>query len=326
MEKFLKNNLVSVCITTYNRQEQLPLTLKSVLKQTYKNLEIIIVDDYSNDGTKDLIKNKLLKLDKRIKYIRHKKNRGLAEARNTAINNAKGKYFAFCDDDDLWDSKFVKEFLKVASNYNRYWCFCCSEKKKYFSNKKIQINFEFEGSLKKFIKKGYTPPVAAQFYNLSILKDIRGYNKKIKVGIDHDLWIRLAKADIKIKYIPKALSIPNSNHKQKRITTNYSQRMSGIKDALKIWKKDLILMYGKKFYTKFYNAYLYREQQKFIKISLKTFNISQIYKILKNFSITSFLNIVFFYLIKITFKKFIFKIFSEKKNIENIKPTLIIKN
>ena len=62
--------LVSVIITTYNRKNQLSLTLDSILKQTYKNIEIIIIDDYSTDGTKDLIESKLLKLDNRIKYIR----------------------------------------------------------------------------------------------------------------------------------------------------------------------------------------------------------------------------------------------------------------
>ena len=71
------SSLVSVW---YNKF--LPITLKSVLKQTYKNLEIIIVDDFSDDGTDILMHDELLKLDHRIKYIRHDENKGLAHAEN----------------------------------------------------------------------------------------------------------------------------------------------------------------------------------------------------------------------------------------------------
>jgi len=87
------DSLVTVCITTYNRMDLLPKTLRSILDQTYKNIEVIIVDDCSTDGTEELILTSLLKQDSRIRYIPHKENKGLAFARNTAINNAKGKYF-----------------------------------------------------------------------------------------------------------------------------------------------------------------------------------------------------------------------------------------
>ena len=96
----MENNLVSICVTTFNRKEFLKLTLNSILAQTYKNIEVLVVDDCSNDGTKELIENKFLNIDKRIKYFRHENNKGLAVARNTAIINSKGKYFTFCDDDD----------------------------------------------------------------------------------------------------------------------------------------------------------------------------------------------------------------------------------
>ena len=88
----MKNKLVSVCITTFNRKASLIETVNSILSQTYQNIEVIIVDDCSSDGT-DIIIKKILSKKKKIKYIRHKKNKGLAAARNTAIFNAKGRYF-----------------------------------------------------------------------------------------------------------------------------------------------------------------------------------------------------------------------------------------
>lgn len=269
----MKKNLVSICITTFNRELILPKTLKSVLNQSYKNIEIIIVDDCSNDGTRALIKEKLLNIDKKIKYIRHKKNKGLAAARNSAIKIARGEYFTFCDDDDLWKSNFVKKFVQVASKYEGDWCFCCLEKNINYSKNKIKIHLKSEGELKEFIKLGYTPPVAAQFYNLKSLKKVRGYNEKIKTGVDHDLWIRLAKLGFKLKYLMNTLSIPNSNFYNNRMTTNYEHRMSEIKNSLKIWKKDIVKMYGIEFYKKFYDSYIHRiYYQLFIK-KLKTFNL-----------------------------------------------------
>ena len=126
------SSLVSVCITTFNRKELLWLTLKSILDQTYKNIEIIIVDDCSIDGTQFLVENEILKLDPRIKYIRHTENNGLAFARNTAIFNAKGKYFTFCDDDDLLMPNYIEEFMNEASMHDDNWSFCWSGKYKNF--------------------------------------------------------------------------------------------------------------------------------------------------------------------------------------------------
>lgn len=321
----MKNNLVSVCITTYNRKKIFPLTLNSVINQTYKDIEIIVVDDCSNDGTQDLIENEILKIDHRIKYIRHNKNKGLAAARNTAIFSANGKYFTFCDDDDLWEKNFIKEFKNEASKYDHNWLFCCGFKYKDLLGKNIEFTLNFESDLRSFVKDGYTPPVASQFYNLSSLRSIKGYNEKIKSGVDHDLWIRLAKIkDIKIKYIPKILSMPNSNVIQTRMTTNFYQRINGIKESLNIWKNDLIIVYGDRFYFNFCNAYLLREYSKFFKIFLKELNIKMIIKILKAGPSFIILKMLFNLFIKFVSKStfFIFK----KKITLNIKPELKILN
>ena len=93
------NKLVSVNITTFNRAHLLPRCLDSILTQSYKNLEIIIVDDCSTDYTEEVVKKYQAK-DSRIKYFKHEKNMGNAHARNTALKNCSGFYVAFMDDDD----------------------------------------------------------------------------------------------------------------------------------------------------------------------------------------------------------------------------------
>lgn len=95
------DRLVSVNITTYNREKLLPRCLDSVLNQSFENIEVIIVDDCSNDATESAIK-RYIAADGRIKYIRHLENKGNAHARNTALAHCTGYYVAFMDDDDEW--------------------------------------------------------------------------------------------------------------------------------------------------------------------------------------------------------------------------------
>lgn len=255
-------DLVTVCITTYNRSNLLPSTLDSVLEQTYKDLEIIIVDDCSNDNTEEVV-NKYKQADSRIRYIKHNTNKGLAAARNTAIFNAKGKYFTFCDDDDVWKENFVEELVKLAETYNEKFCFCCGNIYLDTNKNEIEIIPRFSGKLREIIKKGYTPPVAAQFYYTQIIQNVGGYNTEIKTGVDHDLWISLAFNDVQIVSLPLALSYPNFSIKDIKMTHNYINRINGIKSSLKSWRGKLISMYGPNFYEKFYKAYLQREYQKF---------------------------------------------------------------
>jgi len=90
---------VSIIIPTYNRADVLPMAIDSILAQTYKNYEVIIVDDGSTDNTKDILKHYLKKPN--VHYI-YQDNKKQAAARNTGIRCSKGEYIAFLDSDDLW--------------------------------------------------------------------------------------------------------------------------------------------------------------------------------------------------------------------------------
>lgn len=106
---------VSVIIPTYNRAHLVGRATQSVLNQTYKDFELIIVDDGSTDNTKDIIRE-FRKKDKRIKYIRHEKNRGGSAARNTGIKATRGEYIAFQDSDDEWLSEKLEQQMKIFKN------------------------------------------------------------------------------------------------------------------------------------------------------------------------------------------------------------------
>ncbi len=92
--------LVSVIIPAYNAERYIKSTIRSVLLQDYKNLEIIVIDDGSTDNTATVVK-KLANEDKRINYI-HQQNGGVSSARNHGYKLSKGKYIAFLDADDIW--------------------------------------------------------------------------------------------------------------------------------------------------------------------------------------------------------------------------------
>lgn len=110
--------LVSIITPSYNTANYIEETIQSVLNQTYENWEMIIVDDCSTDNT-DMVVQKYLS-DSRIKYLKNPKNSGAAVSRNYALREAKGKWIAFLDSDDIWlADKLEKqiEFMK-KNNYN----------------------------------------------------------------------------------------------------------------------------------------------------------------------------------------------------------------
>ena len=108
----MKNNpLISIVTTYFNKREFISETLESILKQTYKNFELILVYDDGNKKDLKFIKN-LLKKFKKKKLIVNNKNLGVSVSRNIAINYCKGKFLAFIDADDLW----LKNKLKIQLN------------------------------------------------------------------------------------------------------------------------------------------------------------------------------------------------------------------
>ena len=117
----MDEELISIITPTYNCGKFIGETIETVLNQTYKNWEMIIVDDESKDNTEEVVSTYK---DPRIKYIRLTENSGAAIARTRAMQEAKGKYMAFLDSDDLWKSNKLEAQIKFMkeNNYN----FVCS--------------------------------------------------------------------------------------------------------------------------------------------------------------------------------------------------------
>lgn len=103
--------LVSIVTPVYNSEKFISETIDSIQNQTYKHWELILVDDCSSDNSYDII-SKYIKYDKRIRYIKLEKNSGAAVSRNTGIKNARGRFIAFLDSDDIWLPEKLEKQLK----------------------------------------------------------------------------------------------------------------------------------------------------------------------------------------------------------------------
>lgn len=108
--------LVSVIMPAFNSQKFIHSSIESVLSQTYQNLELIVIDDYSSDFTESIVKSFALK-DSRVKYYKNSMNFGVSESRNVGIYNAVGEFISFIDSDDLWfPNKLEKQLLMYSEN------------------------------------------------------------------------------------------------------------------------------------------------------------------------------------------------------------------
>ena len=102
--------LISIIIPVYNAEKYLSQCLKSIIEQSYNNLEIILINDGSTDDSKNIC-DKIASKDKRIIVI-HKENGGISSARNKGLDIAKGEYIAFCDDDDIIHTNMIELLYK----------------------------------------------------------------------------------------------------------------------------------------------------------------------------------------------------------------------
>lgn len=105
----MENDKISIVTPMYNGAKFVEQTIISVLKQTYKNWEMIVVDDGSKDNSPDIVNSYILK-DERIKLLRQE-NTGSSAARNNALRHAQGRYICFLDADDIWEDTFLEEQL-----------------------------------------------------------------------------------------------------------------------------------------------------------------------------------------------------------------------
>lgn len=277
----MNNKLISINITTYNRANLLPKCINSILSQTYQNIEINVVDDFSSDNTTKVI-SELSRNEPRIHYYKHTENLGNAFARNTALKNTKGFYVAFMDDDDEWiDEQKLEKQYNIFENSNNNLGIICSNPRIYnspnnFKDKIILKPIDIKSAILKGNSLIYN---STCFTKKSIMDEVGGFDVKIPKGIDSDFFRTcIVKYNYDVYFMNEVNTIVNEYG---------DDRMTPLK-SIKAMKKNI--KSNELCLEKFKDAF---EQYKNIKKQRKLSIIKQYIKlIIKDKNITFLINII----------------------------------
>jgi len=281
---------VTVCITTYNRKEQASRALNSVFNQTYKNIEIIIVDDFSNDGTEAFLNELIPDFKNKVTYIRNTENKGLAYSRNIGLKNAKANWIVFLDDDDELTPESVEqkvnEFEKnndlsnLAVVYSGAKIIHLDYKKEFYHKPQIS------GLIEKCIKKGILNTIPSSgLYNKNLLLKFSGFDENLKSFIDHDLWLSMSEAKYYAFYVDKPLVITYTTKTKRSMVTNVEHRIESIEIFIKKWENYLKNAMGYRRAIDFISNYQYKVIGSLMVRSLMVNNYTEFensFKYLKN--------------------------------------------
>lgn len=206
--------LVSVVIPTYRRARILPEAIQSARHQTHTNLEIIVVDDGSGDGTEDVVKKIA---DSRLRYVRHVNNRGLPAARNTGIGAAQGEYVAFLDDDDAWRADKIEKQLRAITNADAVLCGAL------VNGVRIKMHPRDSVTLDDLRRDNAFDP-SGLMARITVFRDI-GFDERLRQGEDWDAFIRIAEK-YRIAYVQEPLIVYNDGSHERM--TRDARNLTGI--------------------------------------------------------------------------------------------------
>lgn len=205
----MNNPYFSVVIPTYNRWEFLSRAINSVLSQSFKDFEIIIVDDGSNDGTKEKI---TLITDERVKYIWQKNSGGPASPRNLGIKIASGTWICLLDADDWWLPHKLESIVKFTHD-NKYdlihheLSIEGTVNKKFVNWLKALFSAHANHHFKSLINNGNYISTSSVSMKKNIASKVGGFNESPSMASceDYNYWLRFSLYSNKIKFLNKIL-------------------------------------------------------------------------------------------------------------------------
>jgi len=291
-DKMEKNPKISVIIPTYNSAQFIAEALESVFVQTYKDYEVIVVDDGSTDNTKEVLKPYMSK----IRYI-YKENGGAASARNVGIKNARGEYIAFLDSDDLWlpeklekQVKYFEEHLQVDMVFAD--CVRFGEEVLNTRNGTRQLVSD-----DMFVNIWWynIVPTSTVIVRKSCFEKVGLFDeaREIETAEDAEMWLRIAR-EYKVGYLKEVVTkyrVRTSGYSRSNINRAYSSTKLVID---KYWEDIKMKGYTRKFLNRRLHEYhfdyglslfcanMFQDAQKQFKVVLKykIFSLKTIYALL----------------------------------------------
>jgi glycosyltransferase involved in cell wall biosynthesis len=184
--------LVSVVIPTRDRRDLLARTLRTVLWQSHRDLEVIVVDEASTDGTADAV---AAEPDPRVRLLRHEEPKGVAAARNTGIEHARGELVAFVDDDDLWaPEKLAQQVAALRGRPEATWSCTAAVRllpslRQSGPERLARPDRVLRDLLTANVVPGGGSSVVAR---TDVVRRLGGFDTALSNAADWDMWIRLA--------------------------------------------------------------------------------------------------------------------------------------
>ena len=263
-----EEQLVSVVIPTFNRAGMVGRAIQSVLKQSYGHIELIVVDDGSNDNTHLVVTSFN---DDRVNYIRLRSNMGGAFARNVGIDIASGEFIAFLDSDDEWLplklEKQVNFFKNCTVNVGAVYCL-------YYVRNDSLREFSIEiksGDLFLEFLRGWCPSItSAIMFRSEVFIKAGKFDENFVSFQDYDLWIRISKF-YKIFAIEEHLVIVN-DHMESRVGVDQQIRLKGLNQFLHKWKTTIAEEVGYNYVESIRKNHLKRVYSKLLINNLKLNN------------------------------------------------------
>lgn len=212
--------LVSVVIATYNMGQYLGLAINSILEQTWKNLEIIVVDDGSKDHTPEMMQQ--YAGDVRVNYIRNE-NQGQPKAKNCGIRNCKGDFIAFCDADDMWEPNKLEVQMPLFANPKVGVVYSEVSNIDEHNQRYIKVANEVRHSgiiTNQMLIENFVPFGTSVIRRTCVEKN-GIFDEQFRMGIDWDLWLRYS-LDWEFAYTPERTYIYRVWSGQ--MSTNYRGR------------------------------------------------------------------------------------------------------
>ncbi len=198
--------MITIIVPSYNSAHLISTTLDSIIQSTYQSYEVLIIDDESTDNTKVIVEPYLR--DKRFNYI-YQDNKGLAGARNTGIEHAKGQYLVFLDSDDVIlpdklqaQSEYLNTHPEIDLVYSNSQWFVEDD-----LNNTLPVKFPvYEGDVLPFLLYGNFIHVNSVMVRASKVKQLGGFDENFRELEDWDLWMRLAIQKSQFAHTPGILS------------------------------------------------------------------------------------------------------------------------
>lgn len=231
---------ISIIVPTFNLENYIDKTLESIVQQTFSDWEVLTVDDGSTDNTSALIEG-WAKRDDRIKLLRNQRSKGVSGARNTGIENARGKWIVFLDGDDL----FRKDALQTrvqASNAHPDCCFISGDFTRFHSDNDMDGRPFSETDLhwRKYLHGSTNLQTAprlvfdpVKYFLISpltwtgcvmirahLIKKLSGFNERFISAEDNHLWLRVAASVDRMLFVPDSISY----YRQRKNSLTHSGR------------------------------------------------------------------------------------------------------